>query len=190
MVSARTLGLVAFTLFVIGNLLATGAILPLVGAKSNQDDRSWMIALPQDVDGEPEVFQIGPLEEGETRPFFTSTGVEISVSQIDGRRQIKVNGEELETHLNHTALVVSSDDDDAPKTIHVRKKHIAHAEDVEIEHVEIDEDSEDHEVHKEHAVQIIMKKSDEHGIHVNTITTGASGLQLLIVDRLHHHEEH
>ena len=193
MVSARTLGLVAFTLFAIGNLLATGAILPSAEVQSDPepDLRSWMIALPQDVDSEPEVFQIGPLEDGEMRQFFTSAGVEIAVSRKGDGRQIKVNGEELETHINHTALVVSADDDadHEHKTIHIRKKHVTHDEDVEIEHVEIDEDSEDHEVHKEHAVQVIMKKTHERGIHVNTITTGASGLQLVIVDRLHVHRK-
>ncbi len=192
MVSARTLGLLAFALFVIGNLVATGAILPSTEAESNpeQDIRSWMIALPQDIDGEPEVFQIGPLEDGESRQFFTSAGVEITVSRKDDGRVIKVNGEELETHVNHTAVVVSADDDDRHKTIHIRKKHVIHPDDVEIEHLEIDEESEDHEVHKEHAVRVIMKKSHERGIHVNTITTGESGLQLVIIDRLHLHKEH
>ena len=187
MVSARTLGLLAFTLFVIGNLLATGTILPSATVRSNQesDVRSWMIALPQDVQGEPEVFQIGPLEEGEMRQFFTSAGVEITVSRKDDDRVIKVNGEELETRVNHTALLVSAGDDDEHKTIQIRKKHVVHPEDVDIEHVEIDHDSEDHDVHKEHAVQVIMKKTHEHGIHVNAITTGTSGLQLVIVDRLH-----
>jgi hypothetical protein len=178
-------------LFVIGNLFVTGAIPPSIRAESSQeqDTRSWMIALPQDIASEPEVFQIGPLEEGETRQFFTATGVEITVSRGEDGRVIKVNGEEIETHINHTALVVSADEDHEHKTVHIRKKHVVHPEDVEIEHLEIDEDSVDQETEKEHAVHVLLRKTDGAGVHVNTITTGESGLQLVIIDRMHFHKE-
>lgn len=191
MVSARTLGLLALALFIIGNMLAAGAILPRAEAESGeeQDVRSWMIVLPQDNASEPEVFQIGPLEEGESRQFFSATGVEITVSREDDGRRIRVNGEEIETHVNHTTLVVSADDDHHQhKTVHIRKKHVVHPEDVAIEHLEIDDDSVDQDVHAEHPVQVILKQTHHVGTHVNTITTGESGLQLVIVDRMHVHK--
>jgi hypothetical protein len=73
-----------------------------------EDVRSWMIVLPESNDAEPEVYRIGPLEEGESLQFVTVEGDTIAVERERSRRTIELNGKELETQGHHGTYSITT----------------------------------------------------------------------------------
>jgi hypothetical protein len=170
-------------------LLMAGLVLPSAwtAAAQDTDTRSWMVVLPRSMDAQPETYEVGPLEEGESRQFFTNDGDEIVVSRNEKGRTVKVNGNTIQTHFDRSVHVVS--DDDEHHQIHIQKKIVVSGDhEGHIEH----EGEEEHEVHVEADEEYtgpmhiqILKSAPHRGAHINSYSVSEDGPTILFIDRVH-----
>jgi hypothetical protein len=154
---------------------------------SEKDVRSWVIVLPKTMDAEPEVYQIGPLEEGESRQFITSEGDEILIERERSGRTIELNGEEVHTHRHHGSFKFTTHVGDEHKIISLHKTHVTSSSEHEEEalaHAERVEEESDH-----HMIVSIDKDDARPGIRINTLSSVGESPQLIIVDRVHIEKE-
>lgn len=174
MEALRTVSPLTFVLLLLGRFVFSGTPLPSVPPEGQDEVQSgsWMIVFPESIDSEPETFAIGPLEEGESRQFFTQDGDEIVVSRDEDGRTIELNGKEIQSHSHHGAYIISKEDDER-HVVRIHKKHQIHTSDVEI-----DEEPE------HHITMSIVKTAPDPEIEVNTLSTGDSGAHILVVDRV------
>jgi hypothetical protein len=181
-------------------LLMGSFLLPSAWTAPGQDvdTRSWMVVLPRSMDAQPETYEVGPLEEGESRQFFTNAGDEIVVSREEKGRVVKVNGKTIPTHFDRSVHVFS---DDEHHPIHIRRKKIIDGDE---EHQHVVQIHEGHDVHVEQegeeeyfgqvdieedstaAVHMhILKSAPHHGVHINSLSVSEDGPTILFIDRIH-----
>jgi hypothetical protein len=154
---------------------------------SEKDIRSWMIVLPKTMDAEPEVYQIGPLDEGESRQFITIEGDEIFIERESSGRTIELNGEEVHTHKHHGSFKFTTRVGDEHKIISLHKTHVTSSSEHEEEalaHAERVEEESDH-----HMIVSIDEDDVRPGIRINTLSSVGDSPQLIIVDRIHIEKE-
>jgi hypothetical protein len=155
--------------------------------QSEKDIRSWMIVLPKSMDAEPEVYRIGPLEEGESRQFITSEGDEIMVERESSGRTIELNGEEIHTHTHHGAFNITTHVGGENKIISLHKSHVVSSSEHEEEtlaHAEKVEGGSGH-----HMIVSIDEDDTRPGIRINALSSAGESPQIIIVDRVHIEKE-
>lgn len=194
MKALRTMG--SFTLILLmGSLLLPSA---WTAAEKESDTRSWMVVLPRSMDAQPETYEVGPLDEGESQQFFTNDGDEIVVSREEKDRVVKVNGKTIQTHFDRTVHVVSENDDEHHQ-IHIRKKKVIDEDDANHHVVRIHKEHEAHVEHEgeEHEAHIevdedstgsvtmqILKSAPHRGVHINSVNVSEDGPTILFIDRM------